>query len=67
MPVFADFSAIGLPSAPEYVRTPAITPEPAACVNTVSLTNSVDPSDVFLRSKMLPLDYLIAALVGATQ
>ncbi|MEV4737306.1 MULTISPECIES: hypothetical protein [unclassified Microbacterium] len=45
VPVFADFSAIGLPSAPEYVRTPDTTLEPAACDNTVSPTNSVDPSD----------------------
>ncbi|WP_367824483.1 MULTISPECIES: hypothetical protein [unclassified Microbacterium] len=30
VPVFADFSAIGLPSAPEYVRTPDTTEEPGA-------------------------------------
>ncbi|KJL24100.1 hypothetical protein [Microbacterium foliorum] len=36
VPDFADFSAIGLPSAPEYVRTPATTVDPFACDNTVS-------------------------------
>ena len=54
VPVFADFSAIGLPSAPLYVRTPATTEEPTACDNTVSPTNNDAPSAEFVRNRMLP-------------
>ena len=43
-PVFADFSATGLPSAALYVRDPAITLDPAACDSTVSPTNNDAPS-----------------------
>ncbi|WP_448721326.1 hypothetical protein [Microbacterium natoriense] len=54
VPVFADRCATGLPSAPLYVRNPDTTLDPGACDNTVSPTNKLAPSTVFVRNRMLP-------------